>query len=315
MAKQNKGLRGAIILVLVAIIMVPCYFLIREIISEKTSVRVELYYLMSNEKMKPMEKEIAAGELEEMVTAVLNELQSGARPEEAHVAIPTNLEITLKDMDDGIVTLNISDEYNDMTALEEVICRSSIVWSLTSLEGVDHIIIEVDGEPLISKNGVEYSVLNRQNVLIDSVVDATTTEYAILQLYFANEDALGLEVEERVVEVDSNQATEKAVLEQLIAGPEEEGHYRTVPAETKIRDITITADGICYVNLSQEFVSKHGGGTTGEALTIYSIVNSLCKLDGIDKVQFLVEGEKMETYKGHFIFNKPIEADFNLWEE
>lgn len=36
---------------------------------------------------------------------------------------------------------------------------------------------------------------------------------------------------------------------------------------------------------------KHTGGEREELLTIYSIVNSLCKLDQIDRVQFLVEGK------------------------
>ena len=47
-------------------------------------------------------------------------------------------------------------------------------------------------------------------------------------------------------------------------------------------------------------------------MTIYSIVNSLTKLDGIHKVQLLVEGQKIETLAGHFDTSEPLEPDNNL---
>ena len=105
-----------------------------------------------------------------------------------------------------------------------------------------------------------------------------------------------------------NQTREKTVLEQLIAGPEEKGSVATIPVGTKIKDVTTTDDGTCYVNLSEEFVLKHTGGEREELLTIYSIVNSLCKLDQIDRVQFLVEGKKLDTYKDNLQFKTPFTA-------
>ena len=106
-----------------------------------------------------------------------------------------------------------------------------------------------------------------------------------------------------MVEVNANQTREKTVLEQLIAGPEEKGSVATIPIGTKIKDVTTTDDGTCYVNLL-----KHTGGEREELLTIYSIVNSLCKLDQIDRVQFLVEGKKLDTYKDNLQFKTPFTA-------
>lgn len=61
--------------------------------------------------------------------------------------------------------------------------------------------------------------------------------------------------------------------------------------------------------MSGDFVVKHTGGSVGEWFTIYSIVNSLTELDNIKKVQFLIEGEKQQDFKGHMDFSKPFEAD------
>ena len=308
MSKSKRTIRSIILAVLVLLVVIPCGILIHGVLKNQTNVSVELYYMMSDDKMKVVNKVLPLEETEGLVTSVLRELQTESQPEGAEVAIPQNLVIVVEDITDGVVTLNITEDYYEMTAFQEVICRSSIVWSLTSIEGVNHVVILVDGRPLASKTGTEYDLLNRENVLIDSVVPATTTKHAVLQLYFANEDATDLVVEERVVEVDANQAREKTILEQLIVGPQEEGHYSTVPTETKIKDVTVTTDGICYVNLSQEFVTKHNGGSTGELLTVYSIVNSLCEQQAVDKVQFLVEGEKLVVYKGHVDFSTPFEA-------
>ena len=137
-------------------------------------------------------------------------------------------------------------------------------------------------------------------------ISAETTEYAILTLYFANSNHTDLQTEERVIEVNANQTSEKTVLEQLIAGPEGTDVQSTVPFETKIRDVTTTKDGICYVNLSSDFVTKHIGGEMAEKLTIYSIVNSLCELDHVDKVQFLIEGKKVDRFKEYLEIKTPF---------
>ena len=72
-----------------------------------------------------------------------------------------------------------------------------------------------------------------------------------------------------------------------------------------------TKEGICFVNLSKEFKTTHIGGTSAETMTIYSIVNTLGELDSVEKVQFLIEGQKEDEYI-HFIFNEPFQPDPTL---
>ena len=96
------------------------------------------------------------------------------------------------------------------------------------------------------------------------------------------------------MEYNANVAVEKVVVEQLIAGPSEEGFFATIPKDTKVMSIT-TKDGVCYVNLDTAFTSQ-GYDVLG-AVTIYSIVNSLTEISGISSVQILVNGETSITYK------------------
>ena len=46
-------------------------------------------------------------------------------------------------------------------------------------------------------------------------------------------------------------------------------------------------------------------------MTVYSIVNSLTEISGVDKVQFLIEGQKKDVFI-HLIFNEPFSRDQEL---
>ena len=103
---------------------------------------------------------------------------------------------------------------------------------------------------------------------------------------------------------------EKLVMSELIDGPKKENNVQTIPTGTKVISVE-TKDGVCFVNLSKEFIDKHPGGTTAESITIYSVVNSLTELGNVSKVQFLIDGEKREVFK-HLVFNEPFERDVSL---
>ena len=223
-------------------------------------------------------------------------------------AVPADVEFLSVHLEDKKAVVDVSSSYLALENAQEVVCRSAIVWTLTSLEMIDNVELTVEGRTLRNQQGKEIGVMNRENVRIDGDVPAETTEYAILKLYFTNADGTDFQIEDRVVEVNANQAREKTILEQLIAGPLEKGYYPTVPADTKIRDVTTTKDGICYVNLSQDFLTKTATANINDVVTVYSIVNSLCELEEVDKVQFLMEGEKIEDYKGVLDFSTPFTA-------
>ncbi|HEY8497940.1 MAG TPA: GerMN domain-containing protein, partial [Limnochordales bacterium] len=59
-------------------------------------------------------------------------------------------------------------------------------------------------------------------------------------------------------------------------------------------------------------IERHWGGTTGELLTVYGIVNTLTQLPGIRQVQIVVEGRPVETLAGHVDLTQPLEADPSL---
>lgn len=312
MAQKESKVRKAIVMVIVLIVLVPCAFLLYDSVIASGEEKVEFYYMTNDGVMKPVEKNIRGENMEDILVTTLNTLKGGTTAEGMLPSIPAEVEFLSVGVVNDNAVIDISNGYHRLKNTEEVICRSSIVWTLTSLDFIDGVVLTVEGQPLRNNSGSEFGPMDRTNVVIEPHISAETTEYAILTLYFANNDNSDLITEERVIEVNANQTREKTILEQLIAGPEELDAQRTVPLETKIRDVTTTNDGICYVNLSQDFVAKHVGGEMAEKLTIYSIVNSLCELDHIDKVQFLIEGKKVDQFKGNLEIKTPFAAISSL---
>jgi spore germination protein GerM len=140
-----------------------------------------------------------------------------------------------------------------------------------------------------------------------------TQEKESVTLYFGDQEAMYLLPETRTVDKKDG-ILEAAVVEELVKGPQEEGSVRTIPEGTRVLSVNVV-NGVAYVNFSKEFQTKHWGGSAGEIMTIYSVVNTLTELPGVEKVQFLLEGEKLESILGHMDTTIPIEPDPNLIED
>ena len=207
-----------------------------------------------------------------------------------------------------LAKVDLSKEFYHEESILDVLSVASIVKSLCSIKDIDRVLITIEGQPLVSPDGTVQGILKETDVVF--VADTLMEDEANLTLYFSDANAENLIPEIRRVKLRRGDSLEKLVMQELIRGPESQETGATVPTETKIRSIE-TKDSVCFVNLSAEFVTKNPSGISGERMTVYSIVNSLTELSGVDKVQFLVEGEKKDVYL-HMTFNEPIERDVSM---
>ncbi|MDD3656653.1 MAG: GerMN domain-containing protein [Atribacterota bacterium] len=125
-------------------------------------------------------------------------------------------------------------------------------------------------------------------------------------LYFADDNAQYLVPEYRNIQKTEEMA-KQAIIE-LIKGPTNSNLYPTVPSTTRVNALYIS-DGIAYIDLSSEIIKNHSGGSTGELLTVYSIVLTLTSFPDINKVQIMVDGNSGETLVGHVDTSIPLERD------
>lgn len=135
-----------------------------------------------------------------------------------------------------------------------------------------------------------------------------------ITLFFVSEDTNSLTPEVREIE-PGGRDLKLVALEELIQGPKNPALGRTIPPEAKVLGITVEKNSLAVVNFSREIVTAHWGGSMGEIMTVYSVVNTLALFPDIEQVKFLVEGEEVETLTGHLDISGPIEPDWGLVEE
>ncbi len=133
------------------------------------------------------------------------------------------------------------------------------------------------------------------------------TEKKTITIYYGNSNADAVVAEEKEIEIGKESQIERLVFEELQKTPITQGLHSTIPMGTKLIS-AVTEGGICTLDLSKEFVDNSPGGSAGEAMTLYSIINSLTELPDINKVQFLIEGQKQEVYI-HAVFDEPFERN------
>lgn len=281
--------------------------------SGELTKEVTLYF--SNAEYNNIQSEkrtLAYKESDSMAELVMKELLLGPSNTSLKEVIPQNTHLNSVVAEDGIAYLDFSreflDYYGDNKKSVELLARYSIIKTLCSIDGIVKVEFSVEGEKVLNSTGEPLGALGEDDVVFDPSSWENVTEKYIT-LYFADEMGNSLVSERRRVQILDN-SMEKTVVAELIKGPDSKKLYKTIPESAKIISVE-TKEGICFVNLSEEFVTKFNGGSAEATMAIYSIVNSLTELADVDKVQFLVEGTKVDIY-GDYIFSEAFERDENL---
>lgn len=277
-----------------------------------TGILCDIYYAdIITQTLKYETVSLESEKQNDLVFEAYSRLSEVTKTEEKKSVVPSGLEINKISIDSGTLNVDFNAVYNSMTAGEDLMFKTAVVYTFTSLDFIDYVNITVDGKDIKMTNSLVMGKLGRGDIVMDGDISAEPTNYEILTLYFENSNGTGLGTEIREVQVNPNLPLERYVIEQLIKGPEDSILKRTIPSDTKIRDIS-TADGICYVDLSSEFIAKQIGSDNSSMAAVYSIVNSLGEIEGISKVQFLIEGEKVDDYKHIMDLSKSVEPNYDI---
>ena len=261
----------------------------------ETSV-YDVYYLERNENhINAVSHETATPrqEKELLVKELLEQLKTQGKEIENKPVISG---FSIKDciFRESQITLNLSSEYEMLEPAKEVLVRAAIVKTLTQVDGVELIAIQVEGKNLLDALGDTVGVMSAETFIDNTGADMKKYEETTLTLYFANGEGKQLIKVNRTLRYNTNISLEKLVVEQLVSGPVDKKNkesttsiFATLNPEIKIIGVNIK-DGICYVNLNNAFLTLTNNVTADVA--IYSLVNSLTELPGVLKVQLAVDG-------------------------
>ena len=246
---------------------------------------------IGSQSNKVVEKEayLLGETVEAQLEEVLALLATAPKKLEYQVPLSQGITVLTTNITNQSLVLNLSKEYKQLSTLMEILTRASLVKSITQIEGIDSVTIHIDGEPLRDSLDKTIGAMTADMFIDNAGEEISTYEKVTIRLYFVNETGDGLIAVDRSKAYNTNISLDKFVVEELLKGPGNttQGVYPSINPGTKLVS-TLVKDNTCYVNFDSTFLTQVY--EVKAEVAIYSIVNSLCELPGIDRVQISVDG-------------------------
>lgn len=253
---------------------------------DETKREVSLYFFdEGGYAIAPVETEISAVSDTELYEKVAKALIDGPT-DKIHLPImEKDVKLNYISFQNGNLAVDFSGEYPD----DNLMCTYAVIKTFSRLSGVNTIQVTENGIGIKGSDGVDLGFVAGDYISTESDEDTATT----VRLYFANSDKSDLVLEYRKINIVDTKPVEQYVVSELIKGPKIKGNERLLASDTKVLSVE-TTDRICYVNFKEGFLEKNSDASGGSKLVVDSIVKSLTGLNGVDSVQFLIDGKKSE---------------------
>jgi len=180
--------------------------------------------------------------------------------------------------------VELSPQYTHMEEPDKLMAESAIVLSLCALDKVCYVNLYCEGE-------LQKVLLTAEDY---SVADGLCGGYErSLKLYLPVESGRTLVPRSVTVSDDGSTSAAHMVMGELLE--QLEGMENA-----EIVSIAV-AEGLCSVDLSHEFYGAEPAESYTGMLMIYSIVNSLCRVPGVERVSLSVDGYSVDSFGGYRI--------------
>lgn len=133
-------------------------------------------------------------------------------------------------------------------------------------------------------------------------------------LFFGSEDGRTLvPAEQEIPFAEGTVAQARALVEAQLAAAAPAPLVSTIPADTKLRGLYVSAKNEAFVDLDAAVRTKHPGGSMNELFTVYTIVNVLTtNLPDVQRVQLMIDGREVDTLAGHVDLRRPLGKNESL---
>lgn len=314
MHRMKKKMTTLLLVLLVCAAMVGCEKrTIGNAVLPEGSYKV--YYINANETgitWQPYQAK--STKTKELINELLEQLSSDPGNYALKHSIREHVIVKDCTLEDGTLIINFDSTYTNQSSISEALIRAAIVKTMDQVPGVEYTEFYVNGTPLVDESEQIVGAMTADDFINDSDVE-TSYIPASLTLYFSNASG------ERLVECtekklyDGSITMEQLIVLRLIEGPDEiekdQGIRSVIPKNTTLNNVT-TKEGVCYVDFSKEFLAPVEG--VNEKVSIYAVVNSLVELNHINKVQIMIEGKLVETYRDSIELDRIFERNLNIVE-
>ncbi len=269
----------------------------------------EIYCMDRDENTLPYYAYTTETEDAQALASELIDQMSGTPEDIRYREVIRDFEVLSVSFEDKQLILTVSEGYSKLSPTREVLTRAALVRTLCQIDGVDQVLMRIKNDDLLDRLGQPVGPMSADAFVDNAGDEINSYENIDLILYFADPSGNGLTKISRSVEYNTSMSLEKLVVEQLIKGTKAEQLRSTVNPATQIINVTVK-DGICYVNLDSGFLSIPDG--ISPEIMIYSIVDSLAELPGIQKVQFSIDGDTSVKLTESLSFSALYERNLDI---
>ncbi len=305
---NRKKLIFALISVLI-IVIASFLFVIEEKNPENKALDINLFFFDETENtIVSEERTVNYENTDYLIEAVLNELKKG--PQNSKNKPIFNKETTVSSIikNNHEITVDLSHQFLFDGNSKNLLTTYAIVKSLCQLSDVKSVLVTCRGNEISASDGAKIGYLSDKD--IDLVTDTLTKDSKKIVLYFADKNGEVLVGENRTIKITDTNPIEQYIVKELIKGTTLSNAKSIISQDTELISAQ-TTDNVCFVNFKSGFVEKNARNDKTEKLIIYSIVNSLCELDSVSSVQFLIDGMKIENF-GSLDISNAIPKDKNI---
>lgn len=247
----------------------------------------------------------------ELINELLEAMRFKDSKQAAYSVIPKQVVVKKVDIKGGTANLYFDAVYNDMDSVAELLFRAGIVRAVTQIKDIYYVQFYVDDAPVQYADGSLMGLLEAGDFIDDSDGGMYGIKWKEVDFYYANELGDKLVKNREKVAYSKNVSFEKLVVEKLINGPTDKNMQSTLPANMKVLNVTVS-DRVCYVNLDAKFLTEMVN--VASEIPVYSIVNTVCSMGGIDSVVILVNGDTTKAYRDTVRLDKKLIFNHDIIE-
>jgi len=236
----------------------------------------------------------------EKVSTTINLLFSGDVPEGFESGV-SGVKINSLNINQDIVSVDVSRELTELAVKQ-------IVYTLTECDNILHINISVNGKPFASmlERPKFINPVNPEQYAQDKDNPAELSKY--ITVYYTDSNKKYLIP--LTIKTDKTSAEDRAkeALRYLSEGIEGIEGISVFPNKMKIREFQIK-DGTAEIDLDLDALFAFNDEVQYAEIAIDSVVRTLTSIDGIDQVQLLVNGKKLDYVTSNMSIKDPIKPE------
>jgi len=258
-----------------------------EAVPGKSALRAETVYLPES---------VAEEETQQVAEQLLQLLLDGPQDEKLQSPFPLGTSLLSLKLTGSRAVADLSFEYERLSGVALTMADYAIALTLTQLPQIMSVKITVQGRELAYR---DTQIFTSQNILL--MPEGDVLGNITVRLYFPGIDGR-LYARETSLDLYEGDTQVLAVVRALEENPEDKELLPVFPEGFRIGKVWVE-DTVCYVNLSSTLLDAMED-TARIPVTLRALAASLCSLETVEEVRYLVDGEAAERY-GTVDISKP----------